>query len=48
MNGKKHGMAAAAHCHSKEGMMNAMAAGITTIERATFIGRREVIDRMLE
>lgn len=45
--GKKHGMAAAAHCHSKEGMMNAMAAGVTTIEHATFIDD-EVIDSMLD
>ena len=45
--GKKHGMAAAAHCHSKEGMRNAMAAGVTTIEHATFIDD-EVIDRMLD
>ncbi len=45
--GRKHGMAAAAHCHSKEGMMRAMEAGVTTLEHCTFIDD-EVIDKMLE
>lgn len=45
--GKKHGMAAAAHCHSKEGMMNALEAGVTTLEHCTFLDE-EVVDRILE
>lgn len=45
--GKKHDMAAAAHCHSKAGMMNAIEAGVTTLEHCTFIDE-EVIDKMLE
>jgi imidazolonepropionase-like amidohydrolase len=45
--GQKHGMSSAAHCHSKEGMLNAMAAGVTTLEHCTFIDD-EVIDKMLE
>lgn len=44
--GKKHGMASAAHCHSKEGMMNAMDAGAATLEHCTFLDE-EVVDRML-
>ena len=45
--GRKHGMAAAAHCHSKEGMINAMDAGVTTVEHCTFIDD-EVIGKMLD
>jgi imidazolonepropionase-like amidohydrolase len=45
--GRKHGMASAAHCHSKEGMMNAIEAGVTTLEHCTFVDD-EVIDKMLE
>ncbi|CCQ95552.1 Xaa-Pro dipeptidase family enzyme [[Clostridium] ultunense Esp] len=45
--GKKHGMSVAAHCHSKEGMMNALKAGATTLEHCTFLDE-EVIDMMLE
>ena len=45
--GRKHGMASAAHCHSKEGMMNALAAGVTTLEHCTFLDE-EVVDKILE
>jgi len=45
--GRKHGMTSAAHCHSKEGMMNAMAAGVNTLEHCTFIDD-DVITKMLE
>lgn len=45
--GRKHGMASAAHCHSKEGMMNALEAGVTTLEHCTFLDG-EVVDKMLE
>ncbi len=44
--GAKHEMAVVAHCHSKEGMMNALAAGATSIEHATFLDE-EVVDAML-
>ena len=45
--GKKHGMGAAAHCHSKEGMMNAVEAGVTTLEHCTFIDE-EIVDKIYE
>jgi imidazolonepropionase-like amidohydrolase len=45
--GKKHGMASSAHCHSKEGMMNALEAGVSTLEHCTFLDD-EVIEKMLE
>ena len=45
--GEKHGMASSAHCHSKAGMMNALEAGISTLEHCTFLDD-EVIDRILE
>lgn len=45
--GGKHGMASCAHCHSKEGMMNALAAGISTLEHCTFIDE-EVVDKMVQ
>lgn len=45
--GRKHGMASAAHCHSKEGMMNALAAGVTTLEHCTFLDE-EVVEKILE
>lgn len=45
--GQKHGMASAAHCHSKEGMMNALAAGVTTLEHCTFLDE-EVVDKIIE
>ena len=45
--GKKHDMASSAHCHSKEGMMNALEAGISTLEHCTFLDD-EVIDKILE
>lgn len=44
--GRKHGMASAAHCHSKEGMMNALDAGVTTLEHCTFLDQ-EVVDRIV-
>ena len=44
--GAKHEMAVVAHCHSKEGMLNALEAGATSIEHATFLDE-EVIDVML-
>lgn len=44
--GRKHGMSSAAHCHSKEGMMNALAAGVTTLEHCTFLDE-EVVEEIL-
>ena len=45
--GKKHGMFSAAHCHSKEGMMNALAAGVATLEHCTFLDE-EVVAQILK
>lgn len=45
--GEKHNMASAAHCHSKEGMLNALEAGATTLEHCTFIDD-EIIEKIQE
>ena len=44
--GKKHSLKAAAHAHSKQSMLNAIAAGVDTVEHATFLDN-EVIDAIL-
>ena len=45
--GKKHEMIGVAHCHSKQGMLNALEAGAVSIEHATFIDE-EVVGVMLK
>lgn len=45
--GKKHGLKSAAHAHGKESMLNAIEAGIDTVEHATFMDD-EVIEKILE
>jgi Imidazolonepropionase and related amidohydrolases len=45
--GKKHEMIGVAHCHSKQGMLNALEAGAISIEHATFVDK-EVVEVMLE
>lgn len=45
--GKKHEMIGVAHCHSKHGMLNALEAGATSIEHATFVDK-EVVEALLE
>ena len=45
--GKKHDMIGVAHCHSKQGMLNALEAGATSIEHATFLDE-EVVAVMRE
>lgn len=45
--GEKHGMTSAAHCHSKEGMLNALEAGVTTLEHCTFLDE-EVVEKILQ
>lgn len=45
--GKKHDMIGVAHCHSKQGMLNALEAGAVSIEHATFVDK-EVVEAMLE
>ena len=44
--GKKHNLKSAAHAHGKESMMNAIAAGVDTLEHATFMDE-EVIESIL-
>jgi imidazolonepropionase-like amidohydrolase len=45
--GKKHGLKAAAHAHSKPSILNAIAAGVDTVEHATYMDD-EVIDAILK
>ncbi len=47
VEGKKHDMPVVVHCHSKEGILNALAAGATSIEHATYLDE-ETVERMLE
>ena len=44
--GKKHGLKACAHAHSKQSMMNAIEAGVDTLEHCTFLDD-EVTDTIL-
>lgn len=45
--GKKHDMASASHAHGKQSMLNALNAGITTLEHCTFMDE-EVINKILK
>jgi len=44
--GKKHGLRSAAHAHGKQSMLNAIEAGVDTLEHATFMDD-EVIEAIL-
>jgi imidazolonepropionase-like amidohydrolase len=47
LEGKKHDMPIVIHCHSKQGILNALAAGATSIEHGTFLDQ-EAVDQILE
>jgi len=45
--GEKRGKASAVHCHGKQGILNALAAGATSIEHCSYIDD-EIIEQLLE